>query len=172
MVTFFAPEHPYTPIDALNRRAAAMGSPGYAMQAAHADYNGHRIGVGWNSYRGYYIAEYWWAGRVVLCRGSFADCLRAALDEWRRGALGCSVAITPREDDAEALALCQATAELVTAETRDWWTWRHDIACRSARDYANPGMLVRVFDWDLLQAATDEADYDRLVTAKHGRAWA
>lgn len=105
---YHLPTIAYTPIDALNRRAAAVGSPGYAQAAAYADYNGHRVTVTWNDYRGYYIAEYFWAGRVVLARGTFAQCLTAALAEYGRGALGTSVWATVQADDAEALALAAA----------------------------------------------------------------
>lgn len=167
-MTFYLPERPYTPIDALNRRAAALGSPGYAQSAEHADYNGHRITVAWNEYRGYYVTEYFWAGRVVLARGDFAHCLDAAVREWRKGALGCSVAISPREEDLDT---CLDVPELVKEDDRSWYTWRHAIAAQCARDYANPRALTRLFDWELLQAADDENDYTERVRAKHGRAW-
>lgn len=75
---FELPTRPYSPIDALNRRAAATGSLGYAMRAAGASYNGHRVTVAFNSHRKYWTAEYYWAGRIVLERGSFEDC-RAAV---------------------------------------------------------------------------------------------
>lgn len=172
--TYHVPTRPYGPIDALNRRAAAVGSPGYAQATAYADYNGHHVTVHWNEYRGYYLAEYWWAGRVVLARGSFASCLRAALDEYRRGALGTSVTVVLREGDAEAAALCAATPELVAGEAPrelPWWTWRHEAAARSVRDYANTGALRLVFDWALMQAAASEAEYEAALKAKYGRVW-
>ena len=87
-IEFHVPERPYTPIDALNRRAAAVGSPRYAALTSHADYNGHQVTVAFNDYRQYYTAEYFWAGRQVLARGSFEACLQAALREHARGALG------------------------------------------------------------------------------------
>ena len=107
---FHLPIRPYSPLDAHNRRAAAVGSPERALGAAHADYNGHHVILSWNDYRKYYVAEYTWAGRVVIARGSFDTCLAATLAEYNRGALGASAAIYPREDDLEALAACKVAA--------------------------------------------------------------
>ena len=170
---YHVPERPYGPIDALNRRAAALGSPGYAMAASGANYNGHRISVSYNDYRGYYIAQYYWGERVVLARGSFEHCLRAALDYYERGALGASVSVCPREDDAEANALCEAEPLLkpgaLSEDPREWYTWRHQCAAASARDSANPRMLVMRFDWDLMQASASEEDYCAALRAKYGR---
>ncbi len=184
---FHVPIRPYSPIDALNRRAAALGSPRYGELAAHADYNGHHVILSWNEYRGYYIAEYFWAGRVVLARGSFADCLRAAMQEQDRGvmgsldarsglgALGASVDVIPRDNDAEAIALCEADPRMrpnrAEFQPSEWYTWCHQAAAESARDYANPGALVRVFDWEIMQAAESLEAYESAVRAKHGRVY-
>lgn len=173
---YHIPEIPYGIIDAMNRRAAAVGSPLYAQQTAYANYNGHRIGVHYNDYRGYYITEYYWGERVVLARGSFQDCLAAAIKEHKRGALGCCVAISPREDDREADEICKLTPELVSGSLndsppREWWTWKHAAASRSVRDCANPNALRMNFDYDLLQSAQTEEEYERLLTEKFGRAW-
>lgn len=171
-VTFYVPTRPYSPIDALNRRAAAVGSPGYAEKAANADYNGHRITVGWNEYRGYYIAQYWWAGRHVLRRGKFQDCLDAALREHNRGALGSSIIVCPRPDDAEAIAICETHEALLAKEPpQDWLTWRHKCAAESVRDSANPGMMRLHFDWPLMQEAASEEEYRAALTAKYGNAY-
>lgn len=172
--TYHVPTRPYTPIDALNRRAAAVGSPGYAQATAYADYNGHAVQVHWNDFRGYYIAEYFWAGRVVLARGDFATCLRAALDEYRRGALGCSVTVTLRDGDDVAGDLCLAEPLLVQGSQPNvlpWWTWRHADAAHSVRDYANPGMLRIIFDWPLMQTAADHWAYVLALETKYGRAY-
>lgn len=179
-VSFHIPERPYSPIDALNRRAAAMGSVVYAMAAAHADYNGHHTTLRWNEYRGYYIAEYFWAGRCVLARGSFVECLSAVLYEQNKGKLGSSAAVYPRADDAEAIAVCEETDLLEKGDgwkdeggskslARDsWWTWQHDCASAAARDAANPGSLVMHFDWDLMKASADRASYEAALIEKHG----
>lgn len=163
--TFHLPIRPYTPIDALNRRAAAVGSPRYAAGASHADYNGHAVRVWWNEYRGYYIAEYQWAGRNVLARGAFVDCLRAALAEYDRGALGASVIVALRPDDAEALAICESHPRLRAGEEPkpDWLTWRHNCAVDSV------GMLRLIFDWPLMEAAESEDAYLAALRDKYGR---
>jgi hypothetical protein len=181
-IEFHIPVRPYTPIDALNRHSAALGSPRYAELTSHADYNGHHVRVWWNDYKGYYIAEYTWDGRQVLARGSFADCLTAALREHERGALGSSASIHPRADDAAAIALCEATDSVCSGTiwredpdswqgkriAGDWWTWRHQWAVESARDYANPRKLVKIFDWDLMQSAETQSAYEAALKAKHG----
>jgi hypothetical protein len=172
--TFHLPVRPYSPIDALNRRAAAMGSPQYAERTARANYNGHHVTLSWNEYRGYYVAEYQWAGRNVIARGTFAACLDAVLREYNHGALGSSATIIPH--DPEAVALCEATAALVPgretfAHESTWWTWRHKAASEAARDVANPRALVRIFDWPLMQDAADLAAYEAAVKAKYGRVW-
>jgi hypothetical protein len=172
--TYHAPTRPYSPIDSLNRMSAALGSPRRAMGASHADYNGHRITVRWNSYRRYYVAGYTWAGWRVIGRGSFATCLRAAMREHNRGALGSSVTITLREGDAEAAALAEATEGIVSGPQpaeADWYTWRHKAAARCARDTARPGAATLIFDWDLMQEAEDRSEYEAALKAKHGRVW-
>lgn len=100
-LSFWLPTRPYGLADSVNRVAAATGSPRYAMGAHSADYNGHRVHVGFNSYRGYYTCEYTWSGRNVLARGPLADCLEAAKREQARGALGSTVVVHVR-DQAEA----------------------------------------------------------------------
>ena len=168
-VVYHAPTHPYSPIDALNRNAAALGSPGYGRATAHADYNGHRVSVTYNDYRRYYIAQYTWAGRHVLARGSFATCLAAALREHARGALGSSVAVFPETD--EDATLCENTPELLAGslcdEDRSWYTWRHQCAAASARDSANPGMSRMIFDWPLMQDAISKDDYILALREKY-----
>lgn len=94
---------PYTLIDAVNRAALATGSMQYAMAGADADYNGHRVLVYFNDYRGYWLAEYTWAGRQVLCRGDLGACLRAAKQEYDRGAKGAMV-VTDNLDEAGGVA--------------------------------------------------------------------
>lgn len=171
---FHVPTRPYTPIDSLNRMAAALGSPRYGQAAAHANYNGHHVNVWWNDYRSYYIAEYTWAGRVVIARGTFASCLAAALREHANGALGASTHVEPRPDDAEAIALCEQTPELLPGREpseRAWYTWKHSVGAAAARDSANPGRGAMVFDWDLLQAAETQTEYEQAVRAKHGRVY-
>lgn len=171
--TFHAPTVPYGIVDALNRRAAATGSPGYARYHATADYNGHSVIVHWNEYRRYYIAEYTWSGRNVMARGSLASCLDAALNYHRRGALGAKVSVSLRDDDAEGRALCEARPELQAGHEPDldWHTWRHTTAARCARDAAHPGSATMVFDLELLEGAADEKAYVEALRAKHGHVY-
>lgn len=89
-------------VDAINRRACATGSMRGAMAGHSANYNGHLIRVYWNDYKKYWLAEYTWAGRNVLCRGSFEECLDAALEEHGRGASFSEVLTFP-ETIAQAL---------------------------------------------------------------------
>ena len=168
--TFHAPTVPYGIVDALNRRAAATGSPGYARAASQADYNGHSVSVYWNSFRRYYVADYTWAGRNVIGRGSLQSCLDAALSYYRQGALGARVTVRLREDDTEGHALCEATPELVAdgEPESDWYTWRHTVAGRCARDAAHPGSSTMVFDLELLEAAQSEKDYAETLREKYG----
>jgi hypothetical protein len=172
-VRFHAPTRPYSPIDALNRRAAATGSPRYGQLTSHADYNGHSVSVYFNDYRQYYVADYTWSGRQVLGRGEFATCLEAALFEYGRGALGGSVSVSVRADDAEAIALCEASPLLVPgveASRPVWYTWRHEVAASCAQDAAvrTPKML---FDWSLLESAESREAYEAALKAKHGRVY-
>jgi hypothetical protein len=171
--TFHAPTVPYGIVDALNRRAAATGSVGYAKRSSHADYNGHSVGVHWNDYRRYYIAEYTWSGRNVMARGTLRSCLDAALNYYRRGALGAKVSVGLREDDTEGQALCEATPELQPGPepSLDWHTWRHSTAARCARDAAHPGSSTMVFDLELLEGASDEQAYVEALRAKHGHVY-
>lgn len=169
---YHAPVRPYSPIAARNRRAAAVGAPRTIQATECADYNGHAVTVDWNSYRRYYVAQYFWAGRRVLARGTFAACLQAALREYHRGAAGASIRVFPRADDAEAIAACEAEPALVSGEMPrergDWWTWRHDVAVDGVRDYAHPNTPGIIFDWELLQAAASRADYEASIRERHG----
>lgn len=181
--SFHVPVRPYSPIDALNRRAAALGSPRYAQLASYADYNGHHVNVWWNDYKQYYIAEYRWAERIVLQRGRIEDCIKAALREYDRGALGASVEVSP--NDEAALAYCEAEPRLVKGSLwvqdesgrgrnfreGSWYTWQHQAAAESARDSANPRGRVLIFDWEIMQASSDRADYNARLTAKYGHTY-
>lgn len=171
--TFHLPVRPYSPIDALNRRAAAVGSPRYVESAGYADYNGHYVTLSWNDYRGYYVAQYFWAGRIVIARGSFETCLAATMTEYGRGALGASASVCPREDDEAAIALCKSTEGLVprSLDKGHWYTWRHECAAASVRDYAYPQSLAMVFDWELMQSAETREAYETALMAKYGRVY-
>lgn len=114
---YWLPRIQTTLIEEINRRAAATGSVTFAMQTAHADYNGHCIRVWYNDYKGYWIAEYHWGERVVLTRGSAMDCLRAGADYYKRGAKGSAVVTSgPMTEEevkyAESLGFVTHNAEI------------------------------------------------------------
>jgi hypothetical protein len=184
IVEFHLPVRPYSPIDAYNRSAAAKGSPRYAALTASADYNGHHVTLSWNEYKRYYVAEYFWAGRVVLSRGDFATCLRAILDEYARGALGASATISIPVADEAAIKLARSTSNVIegsiwTNETNGtrsvnrgtWWTWRHDVGCESARDMASPRHPVLIFDWTLCETTDSRQAYETALKNKYGRVY-
>lgn len=115
--TYWLPTIPYSLIDAINRMAAATGSVSYAQKATYADYNGHSVTIAFNTYRKYWTCEYYWGERVVLQRGSFEDCVRAGVEEYKRGAKGAQVLVTIADD---------SQAEQLTA--LGFVPWSKDIA--------------------------------------------
>lgn len=155
--SFHLATRPYGVIDAINRMAAATGSPRYAMASAHADYNGHAVSVYFNGYRGYWLAEYTWAGRVVLCRGSLVECLRAAKQEYDRGALGASVVArfpdkpgwasdkSPTESAEDFARLCAEAGYTREDELppASWHTPLHDLV-NDAMQYERHGLAPAV----------------------------
>ena len=168
-------------IDAVNRMAAATGSVRYAAGAAHADYNGHAVSVTFNSYKGYWIAEYMWSGRNVLARGSLVEALSAAKHEYDRGALGASVRTSyptekdhssdkaPSETQEDFAKLCEeAGYTLDTSEgfyeekqRASWWTPLHDKV-NDAMNYERHGLAPAVAF--LIQASSVE-DYEAKLNA-------
>jgi hypothetical protein len=174
-VQFVLPTIPGTPIDSLNRCAAAKGSPGYARQTANVNFNGHHVTLSWNDCRGYYITEYFWAERVVLARGSFAECFRAAVSYYEKGHIGAAVWFSPKEDDTEALELIATNPAIITKEEDDakesYMTWQHHCAIASVKDYCFPGAFAMRFDWELMQAAASEDDYKDALKAKYGNTY-
>lgn len=133
-VTFHVPKRPYDLIAAINRCAAATGSPSYAMATAGADYNGHHVTVEWNEFRRFYVTEHWWGGRVVHCRGSATDCVRAALREYDRGALGASVVVSLREEDVASVSqedLARLTPGVPVNEKAKWYSGLIEHALRT-----------------------------------------
>lgn len=104
-VAFHIPTEPLTLIDCINRAYAATGSLGFAGLTHHADYNGHYNTVQWNEYRGYYVGEYFWAGREVFARSTDAEeVVREAIDEYDRQGRGAFLVISLRAEDAHVAA--------------------------------------------------------------------
>ncbi len=89
---------PLTETDRINRRAAAQGSLRYAALAEHADYNGHAVSLTWNTFRKYWVGEYYRAGRRVIARGAFGHCLDACMDHYNRGQRGTVIVAALRND--------------------------------------------------------------------------
>ena len=107
------------------------------------------IGVHFNEYRRYWLAEYTWAGRNVLARGSFEACLGAALREHDRGALGSCVVARPSTD--EEAELCRAKglipedeATAINAEWRDERFAEVSWALRYERNMGIPAVSLLV----------------------------
>lgn len=108
------PSIPVTPIDLINRRAAATGSVRYAQMTEHGDYNGHYTTVSFKAHAvsgPTWNAEYYWGQRVVLGRGSFKHCIDAAVSEHKRGARGTVVAAYLDELAPESLEEQKAILE-------------------------------------------------------------
>lgn len=134
IVSFYVPTKPYDAVASINRIAAGQGSVRYAQQTAHADYNGHHLQVWWNDYRGYYICEYHWGERVVLCRSSDArQIIASALKDFKAQGLGASITVSLLERDA---AIAKEFSELIEGKEPfpyAWWTWKHDEAATAYR---------------------------------------
>ena len=133
-MNYHLPETALSPIDLINRRAAATGSMTYARLASDADYNGHPISVSYKPHAvsgAIWNAEYYRGGRVVIGRGSLAHCLEAAKAEHDRGAGGCSVRVYLHEEAPEPIehqrALCSESGFVAgkLPETPAWWSGRH-----------------------------------------------
>jgi len=162
----------YGVIDAYNRMCVAVGSPASAMKATHADYNGHSIYIRFNTHRQYYTADYWWAGRNCIARGTLREVVEVAVRYYNRGALGSSVEVVVKPGDDTSVLVENGFIEGDAPRESGFLTWRHKVAARCAPDYANPGRMVLVFDPDLLEAASCEDSYKEALKAKYGRTWA
>jgi len=144
---FWLPTRPYSIVAAINRRSAATGSIRYAELAEHADYNGHFVSVYFNEYRRYWVADYTWAGRIVIARGSLESCLRAAKAEYDRGALGACVSLTVESDEDAAAAVAagfQPWSEVIEGDHNK--SWRDDrFECLSeAFQYERHGLAPSI----------------------------
>ncbi len=177
---FSIPAIAYTPIDALNRAAAAVGSYRTAMLSRSANYNGHRITVEYNSFRKNWVAFYYYGGHFYLARGSFQEAIKAAFNYMKRGALGSSVRITLRVTDNgfdDAFDFCCKhdaiqNKEWEREDSLDWWTWQHDVAGSSVKDSCRPYSNTILFDWDIMQCSFNKEDYIQNLKEIHGRSHA
>lgn len=148
MLSAWIPTRPYTITDQINRSAAATGSVRGAMAAASADYNGHSVKVSWNSFRKYWVCEYYWGERVVLGRGEMEHCLRAGAAEHARGALGSEVIATFRTqaemDQALGMGLgfVPCSEEIRAAHYATFRDDRFPLACHALRTHTEH-ILIR-----------------------------
>jgi len=154
---FYLPTKPYSFIDAINRRAAATGSVGYAMAAASADYNGHFLTVSWNSFRGYYVGEYHWGERVVVVRNTkIAEVLRVAKEWYKQSGRGARVSFHVKPEDAEVL---RADPDVkpgdIKEEPLDWQDWRFPLLTNVLDDEKRYGIPVKI-----ILDATSKEDYE------------
>lgn len=161
----------YGVIDAYNRMCAAVGSPTLAMKSAHADYNGHSIDIRFNTHRQYYTADYWWAGRNCIARGTLREVVEAAVHDYKRGALGSSVEVVVKPGDDTSVLVENGFIRGELPREPEFLTWRHKVAARCAPDYANSGRMALIFDSGLLEAASCEPSYREALKAKYGHAW-
>lgn len=114
MTCYVKPMIALSAIDRENRRAAATGSVRYAAAAADAGYNGHPVMMSFRALAvggARWCAEYTWAGRRVVGRGSFEETLRGALREYGRGHRGALVTVSLDEDAPEPMAQQIAACE-------------------------------------------------------------
>jgi hypothetical protein len=178
----FTADIPLTPVDLINRHAAATGSIGYAMAAGSADYNGHFVRVSFKPHAmsgPLWNAEYTWAGRVVIGRGSLASCLRAAQREFSKGARGTKVvayvhAEAPETFEAQCAAMVAAGLSLDTSDTRDradWWTGTH-AAVSDAIGWGRYGCFAGMMPHALAYTGTVEdwpAERERWLEANRAK---
>jgi hypothetical protein len=161
---FHLPQKPFDVVAMVNRIALATGSMSGAAAGESAPCNGHANVVSWNRLRGYYVGEYFWAGRQVWCRtSSFSEALARALAEFDRQGAGATMVIVPRPQDVHVAEACPRlmTPEAAEAVRMTWWTWKHDEAATALR-------MQRLFgtpDVAHLIAAADPADYEARVRA-------
>jgi hypothetical protein len=143
---YWLPTIPYNLVDAVNRHAAATGSIRYAQLATHADYNGHMLSFT-RTVHGYWTLTYFFGERCTLARGTVADCLRAAAEEYKRGAKG-TVSVTPDLTTEEAavatsLGFVPWSKEIEEAHLATWYSDLHKLVGEAAREeeHFGPGAM-------------------------------
>ena len=181
-IHFHVPCKPYSPIDACNRHAAALGSPRTALLTGSANFNGHRIDIR-KCFNGYYVAGYIWNGSRTIARGTLADCIARALEYYDNGHVGAAIWIDLYADNdgrldasADEIKLCQDHERLTDGawthdHLADWWTWRHEVAKKSVADYVRPDSNRHelIFDPALIEECANKADYEAALLDRFGR---
>jgi hypothetical protein len=133
MSTFHAPTVPATLADRLNSCAMAIGKrPPCADGSTNI---GHTICVGWNDFRGYYLAHYTWDGLHRFGRGDARTSIAAALAVHAKNGPGGSLRVSLRDqDDAAAIELGLIPGPPPPSHEPAWWddeiggATRHGIA--------------------------------------------
>lgn len=163
---FHLPTKPYSLVDAINRAACATGSISYAGSTHYADYNGHYLTVTFNEYRGYYICEYFWAGRVVVARGNVREVLADAFNEYQRQGRGASLTIHVKPEDEPLVTEVIPTAVTGKSpqEFPEWYTWRHREAGSALWLEQEAGIPATT----ALLCAKDKEDY-KFLCSREGR---
>ena len=162
---FYILGKPLSLIDAINRQAAATGSMGYAMAASRADYNGHALTLCWNDYRRYYVLEYYYGERVVLCRSTdFAVALAAGKRELARQGRGATLSIRPRDCD---VAMAETDADLTAGNPYKLArtgadAWKFELISTARRFHADHLLIAA--------ASKDQWDRDFDAHMRRGRA--
>lgn len=118
---------PCTFTDKVNRVAIATGSVSNAIAGSRASYNGHRVTVRWNDYKNFYQTYYYFGEFVYLCRSKdLAESLRAAFQEYDRGAKGASIVVEAKPADLDDVLASGEFPRLVagvepTIKTSESW---------------------------------------------------
>lgn len=151
------PEIPLTPIDLINRRAAATGSQRYAVAAGGAGYNGHNVVVQFKTrtvYGNLWVAEYYYGEPVRLGRGRLEHCLQEARREYDKGLRGTTVMITEHAEAPESLEeqrrLIAAIGGVprqryVPGEKPAYWTGTHEAVSDALSYCGSSGRELLVF---------------------------
>ena len=158
MPTLYMPTIPLTPLDLINRRDAATGSPARAHASSAADYNGHHVSIQYlpDAFTGpKWVASYYWGERVYLGRGTLPRCIGATRGYYDSGPRGAGAQLTTSEHAPETVDAQVGLAELLGFHKRDesngrrgpwrepWWTGAHAAVVDALNWDAsrNPGLL-------------------------------
>lgn len=164
---FWIPTKPYTVIDAINRCAAATGSPRYAQAADGASYNGHSASGSWNSFRGYYLWMYTWGEMVRFGRTpDMAEFIKYGKEWLATQGRGGSLVLHPRADDEKGIALLEADPDFkpwspdIEQQHFESWpdAWKHALVGRAAQ-WERIGRPA----YQYLLAATSPEHFEQLV---------
>lgn len=123
----------------------------------------HTVGVDWNSFRGYWIAEYNYAGRNVICRGTFEACLASAKAWLDRASTGSRISVSLSETKDAEIITQMSTDKTFSVEPACWkernkqWhavDWRREFFGDAIHDWTMFGIPPST-----LTTASDVNDY-------------